>query len=97
MNNTGVTGRILPPKTDFEHARVWPTTDTCTHNISHEISIVWGLLRSPNYEYIARKEGFSWAPEIDFRYEIKARKVMVDFKFCLSFLSDCGKALSALS
>ena len=24
---------------------------------------------------------FSWAPEIDFRYEIKARKVMVDFKF----------------
>ena len=25
--------------------------------------------------------GFSWAPEIDFRYEIKARKVMVDFKF----------------
>ena len=24
---------------------------------------------------------FSRAPEIDFRYEIKARKVMVDFKF----------------
>ena len=23
--NTGVTGRILPPNTDFEHARVWPT------------------------------------------------------------------------
>ena len=21
----GVTGRILPPNTDFEHARVWPT------------------------------------------------------------------------
>ena len=25
--------------------------------------------------------GFSRAPEIDLRYEIKARKVMVDFKF----------------
>ena len=25
MNNAGVTGRILPPNTDFEHARVWPT------------------------------------------------------------------------
>ena len=24
-NNTGVTGRILLPNTDFEHARVWPT------------------------------------------------------------------------
>ena len=33
------------------------------------------------YEYIARKESFSRAPEIDFRYELKARKVMVDFKF----------------
>ena len=32
------------------------------------------------YEYIARKDGFSRAPEIDFRYELKARKVMVDFK-----------------
>ena len=29
----------------------------------------------------ARNEGFSWAPEIDFRYETKARKVMVAFKF----------------
>ena len=26
-------------------------------------------------------DGFWWAPEIDFRYETKARKVMVDFKF----------------
>ena len=25
INNAGVTGRILPPNTDFEHARVWPT------------------------------------------------------------------------
>ena len=25
MNNTGVTGRILLPNTDFEHAHVWPT------------------------------------------------------------------------
>ena len=25
INNTGVTGRILPHNTDFEHARVWPT------------------------------------------------------------------------
>ena len=30
---------------------------------------------------IARINGFSRAPEIDFRYETKARKVMVDFKF----------------
>ena len=30
---------------------------------------------------IRRNDGFSRAPEIDFRYEIKARKVMVDFKF----------------
>ena len=33
------------------------------------------------YEFIARNDGFWRAPEIDFRYEIKARKVMVDFKF----------------
>ena len=33
------------------------------------------------YESIARNDGFSRAPEIDFRYETKARKVMVDFKF----------------
>ena len=26
-------------------------------------------------------DGFSRAPVIDFRYETKARKVMVDFKF----------------
>ena len=26
---------------------------------------------------------FSWAPEIDFRYETKARKVMVDFNLML--------------
>ena len=32
-------------------------------------------------EFIARNDGFWWAPEIDFRYETKARKVMVDFKF----------------
>ena len=25
MNNMGVTGRILLPNTDFEHARIWPT------------------------------------------------------------------------
>ena len=30
---------------------------------------------------IARNEGFWRALEIDFRYETKARKVMVDFKF----------------
>ena len=43
----GVTGRILPPNTDFEHARVWPTLfrlrffgprQTYRH-ISREISI----------------------------------------------------------
>ena len=33
------------------------------------------------YEYIARIDGFSRAPKIDFRYEIKARKVTIDFKF----------------
>ena len=33
------------------------------------------------YEFIARNDGFWRAPEIDFRYETKARKVMVDFKF----------------
>ena len=33
------------------------------------------------YEFIARNNGFWRAPEIDFRYERKARKVMVDFKF----------------
>ena len=35
------------------------------------------------YEYVARNDGFSRAPETDFRYEKKARKVMVDFKFVL--------------
>ena len=34
-----------------------------------------------SYEEIARNDGFSRAPEIDFHYETKARKVMVDFKF----------------
>ena len=33
------------------------------------------------YKKIARNDGFSRAPEIDFRYETKAKKVMVDFKF----------------
>ena len=33
------------------------------------------------YEFIARNDGFWRAPEIDFRYETKARKVMVDTKF----------------
>ena len=33
------------------------------------------------YEFIARNDGFWRAPEIDFCYETKARKVMVDFKF----------------
>ena len=33
------------------------------------------------YEFIARNDGFWRVPEIDFRYETKARKVMVDFKF----------------
>ena len=30
---------------------------------------------------ITRIDGLSRAPEIYFRYEVKARKVMVDFKF----------------
>ena len=33
------------------------------------------------YEKIARNDGFWWALEIDFRYEKKPRKVMVDFEF----------------
>ena len=33
------------------------------------------------YEKIARNYGFWRALEIDFHYERKARKVMVDFKF----------------
>ena len=33
------------------------------------------------HSLITSNDGFSRAPEIDFRYEIKARKVMVDFKF----------------
>ena len=32
-------------------------------------------------EFIARNDGFWRSPEIDFRYETEARKVMVDFKF----------------
>ena len=32
-------------------------------------------------EFIARNDRVWRAPEIDFRYETKARKVMVDFKF----------------
>ena len=34
-----------------------------------------------NYEKIAINDGFCQAPEIKFRFETKARKVMVDFKF----------------
>ena len=33
------------------------------------------------YEFITKNDVFWRAPEIDFRYEKKARKVMVDFKF----------------
>ena len=39
------------------------------------------LHREHSDEFIARNYGIWRAPEIDFRYEIKARKVMVDFKF----------------
>ena len=34
-----------------------------------------------DYEFITRNDGLWRAPEIDFRYETEARKVMVDFKF----------------
>ena len=37
--------------------------------------------RTHSLIFIMNKDGFSRAPEIDFRYEIMARKVMVDFKF----------------
>ena len=33
------------------------------------------------YEFIARNDGFWRAPEIEFRNETEARKLMVDFKF----------------
>ena len=35
MNNTGVTGRIVPPNTDFEHARVWATF-FCLRFLAHD-------------------------------------------------------------
>ena len=34
-----------------------------------------------DYESIARSDGFWRVPEIDFCYEIKTIKVVVDFKF----------------
>ena len=33
-----------------------------------------------NLKYSMKSHTFSWAREIDFRYETKARKVIVDFK-----------------
>ena len=53
MNNTGVTGRILPHNTDFEHARVWPTyfrlrfLDHDRHTYIHTYR--------PTYIYISRE------------------------------------------
>ena len=39
MNNTGVTGLILPPNTDFEHARnYWASEASPTLGCSIEIS-----------------------------------------------------------
>ena len=34
-----------------------------------------------DYEFIARNDSFGRAPEIEFRYATKARKVMVELKF----------------
>ena len=34
-----------------------------------------------DYEFITRNDGFWWAPKMNFRYETKARKVIIDFKF----------------
>ena len=45
---------------------------TCLKKLMNIISIIM-----KNH----KKRLFSWATEIDFRYETKARKVMVDFKF----------------
>ena len=39
------------------------------------------LHRELSDEFIARNDCFWRASETDFRYETKARKVMVDFKF----------------
>ena len=33
------------------------------------------------HEWMARNDGFKQVPEIDFRYETEARKVMVEYKF----------------
>ena len=86
-------GQFLLPKNDFEHARTYfrlrilvhdRHTDQPTdiyHPKSRLNTPVWGSLRSPSYEFTARNDGFCPAPEIDFCYETKARKVMVDFKF----------------
>ena len=64
MSNTGVTGLILPPNTDFEHARVmatyfayafWPTTDTYIYHAKSRLNTpVWGSLRLPNYIMIIK-------------------------------------------
>ena len=69
INNTGVTGRILPHDTDFEHARVWPTyfrlrfLDHDRHTYQHTYiyhaksrlnTPVWGSLRSPKYLTLPR-------------------------------------------
>ena len=64
---TGVTGRILPHNTDFEHSRVWPTyfrlrfldhdRHTYTYRPTYHAksrlnTLVWGSLSSPNNIYI---------------------------------------------
>ena len=58
-------------------------SDVVTASVFYEKTYLkkcWIMIIS-SYKKIARNDDFSRAPEIDFHYETKARKVMVDFKF----------------
>ena len=88
----GVTGRILPPNTDFEHARVWFTwfhviwhtrhTDNIYHAKSRLNTPVWGSLRSPNYyEDIARISRSCLSAEMDFHCLAGPRNFSINLKY----------------
>ena len=53
-------------------------SDIVTASVYSEKTRLKKLMIANDY---ARNDGFWRVPEIDFRYETKARKVMVDFKF----------------
>ena len=56
-------------------------SDVVTASVYSEKTRLKKLMMMMIIKKIARTYGFSQAPEIDFFYEAKARKVMVDFKF----------------